>query len=189
MTNTFNIGTTFTLSIINAGGANVSTPNIVVGLAMFYGGLCQLLAGMWEFATGNTFAATALSSYGGFWLSYGAIFIPWFGIEAAYASNENEMNKALGIYLINWFIITFLFCIASSRSSVALFFIFFFLMITFILLAAHSFTGSTGVQTAAGVMGAITSFNAWYVALAGLLTPDSSWFTLPTISLDFKSKK
>jgi succinate-acetate transporter protein len=33
-------------------------PNVVVGMALFYGGLAQLLAGMWEFAAGNTFGAT-----------------------------------------------------------------------------------------------------------------------------------
>lgn len=65
--------TTFVLSIHNAGSPNVASADIVTGLAFFYGGLAQLLAGMWEFKTGNTFGATAFSSYGAFWLSFGAI--------------------------------------------------------------------------------------------------------------------
>ncbi|TIC10572.1 hypothetical protein E3Q08_02468 [Wallemia mellicola] len=180
--------TTFMLS-------GISAPNVVVGPALFYGGLTQLLAvtdrpfpGMWEFTTGNTFAATAFSTYGGFWLSYGVIYIPWFGIEAAYEGAEEELASALGIFLIGWFIITFIFLVASHRSSVALSGVFFFLTITFILLAAAEFTGSTGTKKAGGVIGCITAFNAWYVCLAGLLTPDSSYFTLPTVSLDFKKK-
>ena len=42
------------------------------GLALAYGGVAQLLAGMWEFRTGNTFGATAFTSYGAFWLSFWA---------------------------------------------------------------------------------------------------------------------
>ena len=38
--------TTFVLSMINVNAGGVKTPNIVVGLALFYGGLMQLLAGM-----------------------------------------------------------------------------------------------------------------------------------------------
>jgi len=78
--------TTFVLSLINLGTRNVSTPNIVLGMAFFYGGLCQLLAGMWEFATGNTFGGTALSSYGGFWLSYAVILTPGFNVVGAYST-------------------------------------------------------------------------------------------------------
>jgi len=66
--------TTMVLSLVNVHARHVTTNNIVIGLALFYGGLCQLLAGMWEFAVGNTFGATALSSYGGFWMSFGVIF-------------------------------------------------------------------------------------------------------------------
>jgi succinate-acetate transporter protein len=58
----------------NVSARGVKTPNVVLGMALGYGGLVQLLAGMWEFASGNTFAATAFSSYGGFWLSFGAIY-------------------------------------------------------------------------------------------------------------------
>lgn len=58
----------------NVSARGINTPNVVLGMALGYGGLVQLLAGMWEFASGNTFAATAFSSYGGFWLSFGAIY-------------------------------------------------------------------------------------------------------------------
>lgn len=70
--------TTFVLSIYNTGwGYGYNQPhNLVVGLALFYGGLAQLLAGMWEFRVGNTFGATAFSSYGAFWLSFATILIP-----------------------------------------------------------------------------------------------------------------
>lgn len=50
--------TTLILSLVNAQSTGVVTPNVVVGMALFVGGLAQLLAGMWEFAAGNTFGAT-----------------------------------------------------------------------------------------------------------------------------------
>ena len=72
-------------------------------MALGFGGLAQLLAGMWEFATGNTFGATAFTSYGGFWLSYGIIQWPSSGIKAAY-TDPKELASALGIYLMAWFV-------------------------------------------------------------------------------------
>ncbi len=47
--------------------------NLFLPLALIYGGLAQLLAGMWEFKNRNTFAATAFSSYGAFWISFGIL--------------------------------------------------------------------------------------------------------------------
>lgn len=128
------------------------------------------MAGMWEFAAGNTFGATAFSSYGAFWFSFGLIFWPGSGIlgtNGAYAGNTAMFDQALGFYLIAWFIVTFIFLIAALRSSVGLVAVFFFLTITFILLAAHAFTGVSTVGVAGGAFGIITAFCAWYVALAG----------------------
>ncbi|GME80302.1 unnamed protein product [Ambrosiozyma monospora] len=107
--------TTFCLSLINAGAMGVSNHNVVLGLAMFYGGLIQLLAGMWEMSVENTFGALALSSYGGFWMSFGAISIPWFNIAASY-EDPVELENALGFYLLGWTIFTFLLVLFGSIS-------------------------------------------------------------------------
>src|SRR6266550_9317738 len=64
--------TTFVLSMFNAGLVNAKGEPIVFGLALAYGGLAQLLAGMWEFKNNNAFGATAFTSYGAFWLSFWA---------------------------------------------------------------------------------------------------------------------
>ncbi|KAF7724209.1 hypothetical protein EC973_001228 [Apophysomyces ossiformis] len=173
--------TTFVLSLHNAGaGVPADGPhNVVTGLAFFYGGLVQLLAGMWEFKTGNTFGATAFSSYGGFWLSFGLIFIPGANITAAY-KDPSVLDKSLGFYLIGWAIFTGIMLIASHRSSVGLVSLFFFLFVTFVLLAAAKFNNSLTTQVAGGAFGVITAVIAWYNALSGLLTKDSSYFLLPT---------
>jgi succinate-acetate transporter protein len=62
--------TTFFLSFVNAGWVPASVEPVVFGLALAYGGAAQFAAGMWEFTKGNTFGATAFTSYGAFWLSF-----------------------------------------------------------------------------------------------------------------------
>ncbi|KAI8094320.1 GPR1/FUN34/yaaH family-domain-containing protein [Thamnidium elegans] len=173
--------TTFVLSLHNAGaGVRSDGPHgVVTGLAIFYGGLVQLLAGMWEFKTGNTFGATAFSSYGGFWLSFAMIYIPGTDIIGSYGKDADLMNKSVGYFLLGWTIFTGIMLIASHRSNVGLISLFFFLFITFILLTAGKLNHSITCNIAGGALGIVTAFIAWYNALAGLLTKESSYFTLP----------
>jgi succinate-acetate transporter protein len=173
--------TTFVLSLHNAGaGVSPTGPHgVVTGLAFFYGGLVQLLAGMWEFKTGNTFGATAFSSYGGFWLSFGLIFIPSANIVGSYAGNTALLEKSLGYYLLGWTIFTGIMLIASHRSNYGLISLFFFLFITFIMLTAGKLNESVPCTQAGGALGVVTAFIAWYNALSGLLTKQSSYFLLP----------
>ncbi|KAG9087271.1 hypothetical protein FRC07_012860 [Ceratobasidium sp. 392] len=172
--------TTLILSLYNAGARDINVPNVVVGMTMGVGGLCQLLAGMWEFATGNTFGATAFSVYGGFWFSFGLIYWPSSGILDAYAGDAaSQLSSALGIYLTTWTIVTFLMFMATFKSSVALVSTFFFLMLTFMVLAIGEFMRSLAATKAGGVLGCITAFLALYTGSAGLYSPDACYFVLP----------
>jgi len=175
--------TTLILSLYNVGARGINAPNLVVGMAVGVGGLVQLLAGMWEFACGNTFGATAFSSYGGFWISFALIFIPGTGILDAYAGKGTELDSALGIYLITWFVFTFIMFIATHKSSVALSSVFFFLFITFALLAAGAFTGNVTINKAGGAFGIVTAMCAYYTGAAGLYTAEASYIHLPTVEL------
>ena len=185
--------TTFVLSLINANTRGVSTPNIVVGLAYAYGGLVQLLAGMWEMACGNTFGATALSSYGGFWISYAIIETSGgFGIASAYP-NADELSNALGFYFIGWFIFTAILLVCTLKSTVAFCSLFLFLDITFLLLAIAQFKAADGhphiaITKTAGVFGLITAFVAWWNALAGLAENSNSFFTVPVLHFPWSAK-
>ncbi len=103
------------------------------------------------------------------------------------------LDSALGIYLAAWFIFTFIMFVASFRSSIGLVALFFFLDVTFLLLFVHYFLASAGkttmslhVQIAGGAFGILTAAIAWYVGAAGLLTPDTSLFTLPVGDLSRK---
>lgn len=182
--------TTFVLSLINAGARGVTIPNIVVGLAFFYGGTAQFVAGMFELAVANTFGGLALSSYAGFWCSWAAIQTKQFGILEAYEGHEQELAYAVGIFLVGWFIFTFFLCLMTLKSTVAFFLLFLFLDITFLLLAIAEFNGSTSVKTAAGVFGCITAFIAWYNAYAGLANSQNTYLTVKAIPLpDLQAKR
>jgi succinate-acetate transporter protein len=172
--------TTFVLSLVNVQARHVTDPSVVIGLAYFYGGFIQLCAGMWEMAIENTFGATALSSYGGFWLSYAVITTDAFGIVSSY-STPGELDAALGFYLFGWFIFTFLLLVCTIRSTISFFSLFLFLDITFLLLALGAMLNSTPTTKAGGVFGIITAFIAWYNAFAGLATKDNSWITVKPI--------
>ncbi|KAJ1823021.1 hypothetical protein LPJ56_000359 [Coemansia sp. RSA 2599] len=184
--------TTFVLSLHNGGIGQKfgAPPNVVAGLAFFYGGLCQLLAGMWEFASNNTFGATAFSSYGGFWMAYGVIITPFFGVgEALEAAGGNVKAHAVGIFLLGWVIMTFILFLATLRTNLGLCLLFAFLDITFILLCAGDWTGKGHVTKAGGYFGLFTALIAWYIAASDLIGHHNSFFVLPNPSLAPRSAR
>jgi len=171
--------TTFLLTSIYAGWFPAGATSIVVGVAFFYGGLAQLLAGMWEFKSGNTFGATAFTSYGAFWLSFAAISIPGFGIADALVK-ASALHVAVGLYLLGWTIFTGLMLLGTLRSNVALITVFALLFVTFLLLAISELGGGISSLTVlGGYFGILTALAAWYTALAGVLASTKSVFTLP----------
>jgi len=144
-------------------------------------------------AVGNTFGATALSSYGGFWISFGMLQSGGFGIIPAYENHLAELHSALGFYLIAWFIFTTLLLVCTLKSTVAFFSLFFFLDVTFLLLAIAHFNTVNGdtnlpVQKAAGIFGVITAFVAWWNALAGIAETSNSFFTIPVFHFPWSEK-
>ncbi|CAF1328452.1 unnamed protein product [Rotaria sp. Silwood1] len=177
--------TTFILSMYNAGVAvPVTAPHgVVMGLALFYGGLIQLLAGLLEFRVGNNFGALAFCSYGGFWLGLASLYVESFNFLGNYPSDVQE--KALGVFFLGWTIFTAALLVSSFRTNLALVALFFFLTLTFILLTASKFQlGHLNLQRAAGAFGIITAFIAWYAAFASLLKRGvNSYFSLPVYNL------
>ncbi|KAJ1962501.1 hypothetical protein GGI12_002613 [Dipsacomyces acuminosporus] len=178
--------TTFVLSLHNGAiGVPAGTPpNVVTGLAFFYGGICQLLAGMWEFASNNTFGATAFTSFGGFWMAYAALLIPDFGVGSAFKLIDKDVHShAVGIFLLGWVIMTFIFFLATLRTNLGLCSLFAFLDITFILLCAGEWNAKANVVKAGGYFGLFTALIAWYIAASDLINKQNSFFTLPNPSL------
>jgi succinate-acetate transporter protein len=170
--------TTLLLSLINSGIMPKTTEPIVFGMALAYGGLGQLLAGMWEFRKGNTFGATAFASFGAFWISFWA-FVTFYAKSVPTA----DAGKATGWYLILWGIFTTLMWFASFRTTAALVALFALLAATFYFLGAGALAGSSGIGKIGGVLGIITAVVALYTALAGVLTSTFGRAVLPNPSL------
>jgi succinate-acetate transporter protein len=156
--------TTFVLSMVNAGLVSEGTEPIVFGLALAYGGLAQLLAGMWEFKTGNTFGATAFSSYGAFWISFWAL-VTFFLKDIP----KDEAGAAVGLYLWAWGIFTGYMFIASLRTTAAVALVFFLLTATFIILGIGNSGGSSSVVKLGGYVGLATALAAWYASFAQVI--------------------
>ncbi|KAL4926568.1 acetate uptake transporter family protein [Aspergillus undulatus] len=181
--------TTFVLSAINMGARDITEPNIVIALAFGYGGLVQLLAGMWEMAVGNTFGATALSSYGGFWISFAIVLTPGgFNIENALSENgqdETMFYNSFGLFLMGWFIFTTIMLFCTLRSTVAFFLLFLFLDLAFLMLGVGYIQRNDQnkpnppVIKAGGMFGLLAAFAAWYNALAGIADSSNSFFVIP----------
>ncbi len=157
--------TTFILSLVNAGILPDKHIGIVIGLAVAYGGIAQFAAGMWEFRSGNTFGATAFTSFGAFWISFAAILIG-VGITSANAPDDT----AVGYYLLGWAIFTGLMMLASFRTNVATAGVFVLLFATFLVLAIGKLNSNTNIFNIGGYLGLATAIVAWYTAVAGVLT-------------------
>jgi succinate-acetate transporter protein len=153
--------TTFVLSMFNSGLMSDKGEPIVFGLALAYGGLAQLLAGMWEFRTGNTFGATAFTSYGAFWISF-FVFVTFFVDKVPAA----QADKAVGLYLIAWGIFTTYMFIASLRTTTAIATVFFLLAATFFLLGIGDSSGNKSISELGGYVGIATAAAAWYASFA-----------------------
>lgn len=168
--------TTFMLSGHNA---NFIPDLAWVGLALFYGGTVQLLAGMWEFRNRNVFGATAFSTYGGFWLSLGIFVV--FAVNTKLGGllvGKNDLANSLAWFLFSFAVFNTYMLLWSTRVNGAVFAVFLTLEITEIILAigfwvaAHRGVAPTGAAVgwikAGGWAGVITAATAWY-ASAGLV--------------------
>lgn len=152
------------MSAKNAGWTNGT--DAWLGYALAYGGLCQLLAGMWEFRNRNVFGATAFSTYGGFWIGLGIyvlVVIP--ADKATPAQIDNDLAWILLAFLLfNTYMLLW-----SLFVNKAVFAVFLTLEITEVLLVIGNFEAQTNIVKAGGIVGVITAVVAWYTSSAGVI--------------------
>lgn len=173
--------TTFVLSIFNAN--LVGDPKlvaVVLPFALLYGGVAQVLAGMWEFKKNNTFGAVAFTSYGMFWISL-FFYIKYVaaGLPAA------DAHTASGIFLLTWSIFTAYMTIASIATNRMLTATFATLLAAFVLLMLGDFNSNVSLTHAGGYVGLVVAALAWYVSAAGVTNATFGKTVLPV----FPAKK
>jgi len=162
-------GTTFVLSLFNAGlVGNAKLEAVVLPLALLYGGIAQVLAGMWEFKKNNTFGAVAFTSFGAFWISF-FYYVRYIAPTLPPA----DAHTATGIFLLTWTIFTAYMTLASIKTNAVLSAIFATLLMTFGLLTLGAFNASTGLTHAGGFLGLFVAALAWYGSAAAVV--NSTW--------------
>ena len=178
--------TTFVFSLVNAGiiqqGPDPSQQivNLFLPLALIYGGLAQLIAGILEFRTGNTFGVAGFGSYGAFWISLGVMnLMARQGIIA-----ETRLAEAQGWFFLGWAIFTAIMLIATFGLNVGLIVTFALLLLTFILLTIGDLQGGhegpgRPWAIAGGYVGLVTALAAWYVAAADVINDTFGRTVLP----------
>ena len=156
--------TTVLLNIHNAGFYPMNA--LILSMGFFYGGLAQVIAGIQEWKKGNTFGATAFTSYGLFWLTLvGIVLLPK---SESYAGLATE-SFPFAAYLFMWGVFTLFMFIGTLKGSKALSVVFFTLTILFFLLAAGNYLGSESILVIAGYEGILTGLSAIYAALGQVL--------------------
>jgi succinate-acetate transporter protein len=167
--------------MINANLVSAQTIGVVLPLALAYGGLAQLLAGMWEFRTGNTFGAVAFTSFGAFWISYYILVrtIP-VGILT---------HSGISLFLYMWAIFTTYMFFASLRTTGAVALVFLLLAVTFLLLGIGNASLAGTLKTTnntikiGGFVGLATAIAAWYASFAAVTNSTFGRVMLPVFPL------
>ncbi len=172
--------TTFVLSMFNADLVGTAGEGVVLGLALAYGGIAQLLAGMWEFRTGYTFGAVAFTSFGAFWISF--FFLVQFTAPAE-LTDPGVAGNAIGLYLWAWAIFTTYMFVASLRTTAAVALVFLLLATTFILLGAGNSGENRDVINWGGYIGIATAAAAWYASFAAVTNSTFGRTVLPVVPL------
>jgi len=162
--------TTFVLSFANAGwipGGGVS----VLGLALFYGGIGQVIAGVWEFANKNTFGATAFTSYGLFWMA------AWFLLT----SGNKVDAPGVGLFFLAWAIFTLYMTFAAIKTNLIILLVFIALTLTLVFLAIGEFANSVTIHNIGGYLGIVTAIFAFYGSFATVINSTFKHVVLPVM--------
>ncbi|MBV9818525.1 MAG: acetate uptake transporter [Solirubrobacterales bacterium] len=177
--------TTFALSLVNANLVTAKALPMVAMIALAFGGIAQLVAGIWEFRTGNTFGAVVFTAYGTFWISF------FFVVQLALPKIPvADVGSTLGLYLWTWTIFTIYIFICSLRTTGAIVITLALLVITFVLLAignsalAGTMSATNGTIKLGGYVGIATAIAAWYTSFAGIITATFGRPLLPVFALN-----
>lgn len=165
--------TMIVLGFCTCGVRGVGAPNVMVGCAIFGGGLCELVAGIWEIVAENTFAACVFLCFSAFWFAWSLLNLP-LGIEKYYAT-EDEFAQAIGLFLMGWFVFCFLMTLCTLKATVAFFVMFVSLDLAVLCLAAGNFTGNHKLLVAGGSFCISTGLLGSWNGFAGVASPQNTY--------------
>lgn len=179
---------TFVASLINMSTRGTTNDNVNTGAALFYGGMIQLIAGLWEFSLENAFGGLAFCSFGGYWLSSASMNIPWFNTSVSYTT-QHELNNAMGFFYLGWLLFTVILVLCTIKSTILFFLLFVLVFLRLLLLTLFRLYDLHSCEVGAGVVGVMASLLAWYHAYAGLATKQNSYYVVDPIPMPIVSRK
>jgi hypothetical protein len=156
--------TSFMVGMYKAGLINPQGAAIVIPVALFFGGLIQIIVGVIEIARGNLFGAVVFGTYGPFWVIFGVL-------QTLYVSGipATALNSALALFLAMFAVLTFYFLIASLRTDLVLVGVFALIFVGLVLLSVGAGTGMTTVTKAGGWVTLAFAVLAWYHAAGDVI--------------------
>ncbi|GAA6044145.1 hypothetical protein JCM8097_002796 [Rhodosporidiobolus ruineniae] len=169
----------FILSMVALGTKDLTVLNIGVAIALGYSTFALLVAGIWEFPSGNSFGAALYITLAGFFATVALVLSPWSGIASA---ERDEFSTAVALTFFAYFVPVVLFTIAALRSSGGLVCALCLIDLTLLFFGLHFYyPGNTGLLRAAGAFCVLSAFVSWYAFLACLLNHETGIFRLPVL--------
>jgi succinate-acetate transporter protein len=177
------LGTVFlSFSILTLVSGSVDPSDLAVVTITFYGGISQIIVGVWEISLRNTFSATVFAAYGGFEFVYSVICLPRVALAAAHTVNgvvERPFYNAIGIYLAIWSSITFLLLLGALQTTIPYVATHAFTVCALTCLSLNAFTGNPHLAIVGSALGIITSFSAYYSAISLFWAQHTSFTFIP----------
>ena len=166
--------TTFMLSMINANAVSVAATPVVFAVALMFGGLAQLIAGLIQLRTGNTFSGVLFAGFGAFWMSFFAIG-QWFLKDVPLL----QVGHALGLFLYAFGIFVVVMLATSLRTNVVVVVALTIVAAALFLLGAGNYGAHTTLIHWGGYTGLAAAACAFYLALAELCESSYGRAVLP----------
>ncbi|MGO9905588.1 MAG: acetate uptake transporter [Solirubrobacteraceae bacterium] len=154
---------TLMLSLINVKAISAEVTPVVASVGLIFGGTTQLIGGLIQMRTGNTFQGALFTSFGAFWIALAAI-LQWYVKEVPAA----QVGHALGLLLYGFTPLVLVLWLASFRTSRVVVVALGTVLVTFVLLAIGNYGAHTALIHVGGVTGIIAAVLAFYLALAEL---------------------
>lgn len=154
--------TTILLSIHNAGLTGLTSP--IVSMALFYGGLAQLIVGLMEWKKNNTFGMVTFGSFGLFWISFGSLLIlPTVGLaKAPTAIDVAAFLSVWGLLIVGLFI-------CSLKMHKLLMVTLATVVLLVVVLVAGNLTGDPLIHILGGIVGIIAGGLALYMGIGAVI--------------------
>ena len=150
--------TTVLLSLVNAGVLPAAGGDVVIPLALVFGGLLQIFAGVFEFKLGNTFGMTAFLSYGAFWWWHAFLLL----LAHSHLIDISQAGPTIGAGILLFGVLTLYLWISTFRLPRITFLIFLTLWVTFALLGFGFIYGNQNLVHAGGWLGILCGALAMY---------------------------